>query len=220
MARWTACFAGDFLRQPGVYAVRGNHEQNYIEIFRDGDPHSDVLDFFIRRFQMEWLRGTTPAQRAELLTQFQQLPIAMEIETARGLVGIVHADVPDGMDWPTFRSAIVRGDDEVLAVALEGRRRVNTGNDSGVPGIGRVFVGHTPQFDGAKRLGNVYYVDSGAVFAEMPGVDKGHLTVGDLVFSTQEIVTRPKPATGGLRLLDAEPPAGVPFGNYARKVST
>ena len=43
-----------------------------------------------------------------------------------------------------------------------------------MPGIGRVFVGHTPQWGGLRRYGNVYAIDTGAVFGWL-GMD-GHLT--------------------------------------------
>jgi len=78
--------------------------------------------------------------------------------------GFVHAEVPLGMDWPTFYAALERGDRKVMESALWGRRRIMEGDMSGIPGIGRLFVGHSVQSGGMRRFGNVYAVDTGAIF--------------------------------------------------------
>lgn len=40
--------------------------------------------------------------KAMIIDKLRSLPIAIEIETDRGIVGVVHADVPVGMAWPIF----------------------------------------------------------------------------------------------------------------------
>lgn len=108
----------------------------------------------------------------------------MEIETSRGKVGIIHAEVPHGMDWPTFCSSLEAGDEEVIYSCLWERTRVLMRDDSGVRGLGRLFVGHSPQMMGPARLGNIYYVDTGAFF-QMYG---GHLTLINIQMSTKDAV--------------------------------
>jgi serine/threonine protein phosphatase 1 len=100
----------------------------------------------------------------------------------------------------------------VIHTALWGRRRIDAEDSSGVRGIGRLFVGHTPQWHGLKRFGNVYAVDTGAVFGEIYS-DGGHLTVLNIALATAGAVERRE--VGSLDLRDgAAPPR--PFGAYAK----
>ena len=208
-----------FLRQPYVpAAVRGNHEDMLIELYRDGVPHEDVLRAMARFNGFGWWLDTTPEQRAEILAAVIVLPLVIELETSRGMVGIVHADVPAGMDWPTFVREIEAGNPEVTQTALWGRDRIQSGNTDGVRGIGRVFVGHTPQWNGLQRLGNVYAVDTGAIFGESGRKQEGRLTMAEMACKT-EMLVEPRSA----RLIDvranleAGPETSTePFGNYAR----
>lgn len=65
---------------------------------------------------------------------------------------------------------------KVIELALTGRKRIKSGDETGVPGIGRVFVGHTLQWKGPKRLGNVYAIDCRAVFRKLDQ-DRGSLAM-------------------------------------------
>lgn len=204
-----------FLEQPWVHAVRGNHEDMYLQLYEMGEPHEAVIEFATSMNGMDWWRALTDEERAPLVERFRELPIVIEIETARGLVGLVHAEVPQGMDWATFTSLVEAGDKKVTETALWGRRRLDHGDDSGVRGIDRLFVGHSI-VDGPKRLGNVYYIDTGAVRGVLNDApERGRLTVADVSART-ELLTR-DPLTGGL--VDArveEEPVHSPFGAYVR----
>ncbi len=213
-----------FLLMPGVHAVRGNHEDTFIQMFEQDDHDPKVLQAWARMFHMDWMIETTPQFRRDLRERFLALPVAMEVDTPRGLVGIVHAEVPSGMDWPTFRAAIERGDEKVTQAALEGRDRIKRRDASGVAGIGRVFVGHTPQWGGVARLGNVYAVDTGAIFPAIREGHEGHLTMAEMMVRTQVLSTREGAAQplaqGSIDLVElssdeAQDVATEPFGAYA-----
>ncbi|NNM65028.1 MAG: hypothetical protein HKL99_10520 [Burkholderiales bacterium] len=207
-----------FLGLPWVHSARGNHEDNLLQVYAEGDPDPKVLAWFAQRFHAQWWLDLAPADRSRFLKAFARMPIAIEVETPRGLVGIVHADVPAGMDWPTFRSHLKAGDAETMGVALEGRNRIKAENHDGVPGIGRVFVGHTPQWGGARRLGNVYAIDSGAVFGLIMDDHDGHLTMANLCFASQAIMPA-RTQHGGLAAVVACPEhEDAPFGAYARRM--
>ena len=173
-----------FLQQPYVYAIRGNHEQNLLEIFAKGRPHPDVMDFFIDRYSMEWIRNVEQEQIDLMLEIFARLPLVIEVPTERGMVGMVHGEVPIGMAWGEFLAAIEAHDSEVMESALEGRKRIVSNNTSGVPGVDRLFVGHTPQRGGAKRYGNVYAIDTGAIFNPLKGKQYYGLTMANTKFAT------------------------------------
>jgi len=204
-----------FLEQDWVHAIRGNHEDMFLQIYERGEPHEAVIEFATGMNGMDWWRDLTPDERVPFIGRFRSLPLVIEIETARGLVGLVHAEVPQGMDWATFTARIESGDKKVIETALWGRRRLDQRDDSGVPGIDRLFVGHSI-VEGPKRLGNVYYIDTGAVRGVLNGTSaKGRLTVAGV--SARTAVLMRDPDTGNFvdARIDEEPEAG-PFGAYVR----
>lgn len=198
-----------FLRMPCVWSLAGNHERDWLEIYADGPPDDYAVEAYSRvtRKGLEWWVNAKPDDRDALIGIFKTLPLAAEIETSRGMVGLVHGEVPSGMNWQDFKAAIISGDPATEKAALSGRARLKTNDVSGVRGIGRVFVGHTPSFTGLKRLGNVFYMDTGAVFGLMGHAD-GALTMRQLVCSTSKMVPSKREA-----LVDAvaDGAAATPF---------
>ena len=51
-----------------------------------------------------------------------------------------------------------------------------------------MFCGHSTQFEGAQRLGNVFYIDTGAVFSQLSSTRKDYpaaaLTMANMRFAT------------------------------------
>lgn len=194
--------AGKFLRQPYVHSVAGNHERMLVDAWRQGALDRDIVDALARMNYngMRWMKDVSIAELEVLAATFDDLPFVIEVETSRGLVGIVHADVPSGMDWQTFTAKIEAGDEYATRMALgmdlsdsfhESRQRVQTRRADGVPGVGRVFVGHTVLFDGMQKLGNLYAIDSGSAWADA-GKDKGHLTMVNPLMQTQYLAQPPR----------------------------
>ena len=186
----------------------------FLDLYSNGEPHEASVEFMTSHNGMIWWRDLPQVDRLAMVKAFQSLPIAIEIETKRGPVGLVHAEVPAGMTWQTFTQCIEAGDKEVIEQAVWGRNRIRHGDDHGVPGIGRVFVGHTP-IKHAHRLGNVYYIDTGAVFGVLGDAPaKGRLTIADLACKTQEF-TRAE-IDGMVDLRFSEEAASTPFGSYVK----
>ncbi|CAN7774689.1 metallophosphoesterase [Variovorax sp. LjRoot290] len=205
--------AGRFLAQPYVHAVRGNHEDDLVDLHLKSDDPDEILEVLTRiNFNgMGWLAKLSALGRVELLKRFAALPYAIEVQTARGTVGILHGEVPRGMDWEEFVSGLEDREPTVLESCLRGRKRLKHGDTRGVPGIGRIFAGHTPQFGGAARLGNVYAIDTGAVFAEVADRPGAALTIANMAFQTSTLAS-PR-SQGIVRLNDQVTDA--PFGAYA-----
>lgn len=162
------------------------------------DPHG-AYDLVWAAMKAANLKDVSIEALEELAATFDDLPFVIEVETSRGLVGIVHADVPPGMDWQTFTAKIEAGDEYATRMALgmdisdsfhESRQRVQNRRADGVPGIGRVFVGHTVLFEGMQKLGNLYAIDSGSAWADA-GKDKGHLTMVDPRMQTMYLAQPP-----------------------------
>lgn len=203
-----------FASNPSIHACRGNHEDLFLEMYEDGDnPNEEAVRFWTSRNGMSWWMDVPQDERLALIAAFRSLPIVQEIETARGTVGLVHGEVPPGMDWRTFTDAIEAGDKRVIKSALWGRTRIEHGDDTGVRGVDRVFCGHTI-VDSPIRLGNVYFIDSGSfVGVRSDDPEQGRLTIADLISCTQ---TFRSPPSGEFFDVRAEPVLDRPFGAYAR----
>lgn len=172
----------EFLAKHYVFSIQGNHDKNFTDLSLE---HIRILgenDFE----GMGWVTDVSDERLLAIKESLSKLPIAMQIKTARGVVGLVHGDVPKGMHWDAFVEALKRGDEKVINVALEGRDRINRNCESGVEGVDRVFVGHSVQWDGPRRLGNVFAIDTGACFRERRS--KGALTMVNMNCATAILV--------------------------------
>jgi len=181
--------AARFLAQPYVHAVRGNHEGLLIEAYADGEPDRAILDFLGCRNGFGWWLGADPGTRASVLAAVRAMPSAIQVGEGPDAFGLVHANVPRGLDWPSFLEGLRAGDAELADEATWDRDRVDRSDATVVEGIGRVFVGHVP-VPAVLRLGNVLAIDTGAVFGlRDPG--RGHLTFADA--SSPALAAEPRP---------------------------
>lgn len=206
-----ACAA--LLRKPGVFSVRGNHEQIFLDLFANGEADPAELAWQVERNGLGWVLGLSPAERQTIWAEYAKLPLVIEIETVRGTVGILHAEVPIGMDWPEFLAKVEARDPHTINSALWGRTRAKSHNTQGVLGIDRIFVGHSPHEHGAQRYGNIYYVDTAAVYADLE-MDTGRLTMANVLCQSR-VLTVPRIAPHLIDLRDE--PTDSPFGQYARR---
>jgi serine/threonine protein phosphatase 1 len=118
----------------------------------------------------DWWLDVEAEAREQYLAAYRQLPLAMAIETARGRLGIVHADVPERMGWPGFLAALEDGDSAARQTALWGRRRADGLIRPPVDGIDQVVCGHTITPDRhIRHHANVWFIDTGAFLAEAHG---------------------------------------------------
>lgn len=201
-----------FLAQPYVHAVRGNHEEMLLQLHADGTFPDFPGDFWLfKQNGMTWWPATPRPQQEAILAALRALPMVIEIDTPRGTVGIVHAEVPAGLSWVEFLRRIERDDPATLETAVWGRERIQQGDETGVRGIGRVFVGHTILWGGARRFGNVYAVDTGAIFSVIRDKPGALLTLMNLQHRTESLS---RPPEANLNILDD--PATGPFGAYSR----
>jgi serine/threonine protein phosphatase 1 len=173
----------EFLQQPYVHAVRGNHDHDFCQCSLDDLKILASVNWN----GMGWIADVPDEKLLAIQAELDLLPVAMEVKTPRGTVGLVHADVPAGMDWDSFLEALQCGDEKVLDTALYGRDRAKSRDESGVPGIGRLYVGHTVQWRGPRTLGNVVILDTGGVFREL-GKNQGALTMVNALYRTGVLI--------------------------------
>lgn len=165
----------EWLKQPWFQACRGNHEQFCLD---SSDPTQ--LDVWVRYNGGEWWTRLAPSDQEAFREAFACLPLAIEVETDSGTVGIVHADVPPLLSWDLFMDLLKARDRNAMFYAIWSRNRI-TGNCTTLPvsgGVERVYCGHTPTRE-TLVLDNVYYIDTGAVYC-LEGYTEAQLTVVEI----------------------------------------
>lgn len=151
----------EWLDKPWFHAVQGNHEDMAI---RWGKPDCRMDAVLYVRNGGGWNVGNTQQERIRFADAFQSLPLAIELETANGLVGIVHAGCPFN-DWRNLRSVLVseaisNADLRALRKAmLWDRSRIQDCLTDAITGVVAVVVGHTP-IERVTSLGNHIYIDT------------------------------------------------------------
>lgn len=167
----------EFLNYPWFQAIRGNHEDMIIHI------HDSIADFTNSVYNGgSWFTELEEDTQAEIIDRFLQLPLAVQV----GDIGLVHAEVP-GNDWDNITRlarprvvypivvypGLAYPGDEVypgllvpkhdLKQMIWGRTKITLKDTTIVKNISKVYVGHTVLKE-AVILGNVHYIDTGAVF--------------------------------------------------------
>lgn len=148
----------EWLDKPWFHPVRGNHD-DYV-------CRHDTCD--IGNWLQNggaWFMSLTDAERGEYAAQFREIPIAIEVETHGGLVGLLHADCP----FPSWRYLLEKLEDgaegnagllrSIKNACMWSRRRVELEDGSGVEDVRVLVVGHTP-LASPLSLGNVIHIDT------------------------------------------------------------
>jgi serine/threonine protein phosphatase 1 len=155
------------------HAVRGNHEDMAIR-WPSGNMDRDNY----AANGGSWNLTNPRYLQVEFSDGLGTLPLAIEVETESGRVGIVHADCPC-KTWDAFTAALDNADlptklrKAIFETALWSRDRIQAEDLTTIPDVRAVIVGHTP----LKRpavLGNVHYIDTGGWLRD------GHFTLIDL----------------------------------------
>lgn len=152
----------DWIAKPWFHAVRGNHEQMAIGV---AAGKHDLANYLVNGGA--WFLALEDSRQQLVASILDTLPVCIEVDTDDGLVGIVHADI-GGNDWAGFVSDLVgpisnNRRKAMLEDALWCRDRVQGNRSGDVEGLFCMYVGHTPVKQ-AVSIGNVVYVDTGAVF--------------------------------------------------------
>lgn len=166
--------AVDWLVKPWFHAVMGNHEQMALDhVAGWSDPRVYMAN------GGAWFLTLPEAAQRDIAAEFAAMPIAMEIQTAKGLTGIVHAECP--LDsWETMRFALGSDDkhrrESWKTSCLWSRDKVDGSNNRPVFGIDFVICGHTPLPE-VLQVGNTIFIDT---YGWGPDHHDGHFTFFDL----------------------------------------
>jgi len=148
-----------WLDQPWFHAVRGNHE-DYAVRYTSVDHANWVVN------GGAWFLDLEPRAQERFSARLGLLPLAIEVETARGLVGLVHADCP-ASSWTGMTRAL-GASKSMRKMVMWSRSRIQSTDPRGVAGIRAVVAGHTP-LPRPTALGNVYHIDTGGWYQDGGG---------------------------------------------------
>ena len=125
-----------------------------------------------------WWSKASEETREAFVKVFARLPFAIQIDCEMGLTGVVHADVPEDLNWNEFCMALyAHSRPDIYHTISSTRRHWNTSRQYGpaamppVIGIKHVICGHIRAKRGATQLGNMWNIDTGAAYG-------GWLTIG------------------------------------------
>jgi serine/threonine protein phosphatase 1 len=141
----------EWLAKPWFFAVRGNHEMMACAAFYGVEATKSC---HIHNGG-QWLHNLTSAEGERITDALINLPVLIELETANGQVGMVHADLPYD-DWQAMRKSLTHDEVEYCTWSVERYRRKYTGV---VRGIRAVVHGHM-RVARMTVLGNAYFIDT------------------------------------------------------------
>lgn len=143
----------EWLAKPWFHAVRGNHEDIAIRYAKGNpvDPESYSVN------GGSWFMALDEARQKAFGAAFDRLPYAIEVETAAGIVGLVHANVPTN-DWAQL-AGMLKSSRRSRDQTIWDRARIQSLNAEPVANVRAVVVGHTP-LEIVRVLGNVYHIDT------------------------------------------------------------
>lgn len=157
----------EWLDRPWFHAICGNHD---FMIWRSalGDPYPEVNYL---NHGGGWLNDLDQVRRQQIGERLSALPLAIEVDTAEGPVGLVHADCPFD-DWRDMqRQPLSPAAQHCCLWSIERYQRKYS---TPVRNIRAVVHGHMTVAS-MEKLGNVFFIDTGGW---RPG--RGHFTFLDL----------------------------------------
>ncbi|WP_459865265.1 metallophosphoesterase [Endothiovibrio diazotrophicus] len=154
----------EWLDRPWFHPVMGNHEEMLLVSHLKGIDRNGGSEMEAYRW---WIDGSLELREA-CASRMAKLPVAIEVETAEGPVGVIHAAVADGLDWEGFLQRVAAGDERTCREALWGFSSCLP-----VAGLRWLFCGHAI-VPAPTRIGNLRFIDTGAY-------EGGPLTVASIV---------------------------------------
>lgn len=157
--------AAALLFEPWFYPIRGNHEQMLMDFVDHGD-------YLLMMNGGTWVGSMESDLLAKVVERVRELPVAREVWVDHDRFGIIHAEVPVGVqDWDTFMTVLEDG--EVPKELIWGRTRAMNGLEAPVHGVKTIYCGHTI-VDEPVTLGNHRFIDTGAFLASGEYGSVGH----------------------------------------------
>lgn len=167
------------LNEPWFYSVMGNHEAMLLQAtVEPPSPHTRTVERVWLSNGGSWYFDLAFADQQRVRRALDTLPLALELESAVGRVGLVHAG-PWRNSWVRTREVLTRETGETqelldacdhLVWSREFARNLLWWDEDGerVDGIDLVFFGHTPQTE-PRWFANACCLDTGCSLRHAPG---------------------------------------------------
>jgi len=157
----------EWLNRPWFHAICGNHD---FMIWRCalGDPYLEVNHL---EHGGTWTTTLNACTLRSIGERLAGLPLAMEVETPQGLIGLVHADCPYD-DWHLMQQQSLSP--YVADCCLWSRERYRRQYTAPIRNVRAVVHGHTT-VSRIQQLGNVFFIDTGGW-----RTGRGHFTLLNL----------------------------------------
>ncbi|MDR3335685.1 MAG: metallophosphoesterase [Treponema sp.] len=153
-----------YLRKKWFYPVMGNHEHMFIELYVQ---HTSLYKHYSYGNGSEWQYRQSKIYLAELAKAVAGLPLIIKVDTTL----ILHARLPDVVSLEAIEINPYPYLDTIFWYRGEFPDRIT------IPGITRVYCGHTPLDEPEEHNGTIN-IDTGA-FLRYWG-ERGKLTVREL----------------------------------------
>lgn len=151
-----------WLRKPWFHSIRGNHDQMLLDASQDPGFCMDLWRMNDGTWFWQQVDQATLLQK--FASAFAALPLTTDIDTDGGVVGMIHAEVPEDRTWEELKQELHKGNREDAAMAVWNRARVYRVQEGltlrDVPGVDRILSGHSCTA-AATRIGNCLLIDTG-----------------------------------------------------------
>jgi len=145
----------EFLAKSWFYSVRGNHDS-----FVLGDLNDLIhVGTWFSNGGRWWWKLDSEVHKNKFIKVFSTLPYVIEVKTKYGLVGVVHAELPEGLSWTALQTSL--NEQNVINSLLWNRRRLMNLLSVPVEQVEIVVAGHT-MLHKPVRLANCVFIDAGA----------------------------------------------------------
>ena len=154
----------DYLSEPWLYCIRGNHETMLIDAYENPDCRQAYQMLFCNGG--EWFYDIGEQHQKAIYQAFKELPLSIELLLPNNVkVGIIHADCPSN-NWDKFKDMSTQEFEwNGKATAQWSRRNYDRGVPVNVEGVDFILCGHTPTKSGEiEILGNQVFADLGSFF--------------------------------------------------------
>lgn len=170
-----------YFQQSWFFCIRGNHEQMLLDWITESPAfRNDAFRFHMHNGGI-WVAdylGTPIHKLADDINSddpvctlypalnhwidaINKLPFAIEIKSARKKIGIIHAELPVYVKWPSLEAELNKTN--VLYSILFSRKYIHSAkkNKYRIKGVDEIYCGHTI-VETPQKIGNINYIDTGA----------------------------------------------------------
>ena len=174
----------DYLREPWFFAVKGNHEDLYIQCVELGNCSTFMYN------GGRWVNDQPDIVKELILDRFKELPLTIEFVNNNRKIGIIHAEFPINLvnnDWEELKETLEKQTfgDHLEQIMLWSRSRIGKSPEGlrKIDNVDYIFHGHTI-LEKITEHNNCIYIDTGSFVKENGyGITLVELTKSDFIYN-------------------------------------